>query len=59
MNGMIVLKLIGVPIMVFLILMLFDQFLGFSSSTKVGIFTATTLGSYWQVFYINKKYNKK
>ena len=59
MNRMMVLKIIGVPIMVYLLLMVFDQFLDFSSSTKVVIFTTTTLGSYWQVFYTNKKYNKK
>ncbi|WP_206759430.1 hypothetical protein [Pseudalkalibacillus hwajinpoensis] len=59
MNGMLVLKIIGVPIMVYLLLMVFDQFLDFSSSFKVLIFTTTTLGSYWQVFYTNKKYNKK
>ncbi|WP_377888898.1 hypothetical protein [Alkalihalobacillus sp. R86527] len=59
MNGMMVLKIIGVPIIVYLLLMVFDQFLNFSSSTKVLIFATTTLGGYWQVFYTNKKYNKK
>ncbi|WP_167578652.1 hypothetical protein [Jeotgalibacillus proteolyticus] len=58
MNGRVTLKVIGIPIFVFLLLLIFNQIFNFRTEVMLAILVSVTLVGYWQVFYLEKKNQK-